>query len=293
MAKEKISIWIFSASKPGVRFSLTPQRLVTALACLQRVIIAGVIALFGIMRGGSAFALITPGGLIADKLLDHKIGFVVDEIIRLREYEEQLRLRASLLDEILIDTHGLATNTAQYSFAEEEKSKTLLGIGSGDVPEKELLINRLELHQEQLRSIPLGAPTMGRISSKFGRRKSPFNGKWLMHKGLDLAVDRRSAIVATADGIVAFAGRKKGFGRLVIVDHQNGYETYYGHMQKVTAKAGERICRGEKIGQVGSSGKSTGPHVHYEIRFNNTRFDPLPFLQAADFFNEIATDKQV
>ncbi|SDL49058.1 Murein DD-endopeptidase MepM and murein hydrolase activator NlpD, contain LysM domain [Geoalkalibacter ferrihydriticus] len=125
---------------------------------------------------------------------------------------------------------------------------------------------------------PSGWPTRGWVSSSFGMRKSPFSGRPRMHEGLDIAARTGTPINVTADGIVSRSGTAPGYGKLVVIDHGYGYQTYYAHNSRNLVKVGERVRRGQKIAEVGSTGSSTGPHVHYEVRLNNVPLNPRNFL---------------
>jgi murein DD-endopeptidase MepM/ murein hydrolase activator NlpD len=140
---------------------------------------------------------------------------------------------------------------------------------------------RLAALQTALGAMPLSAPVEAFwISSQFGKRKDPVNGRWAMHEGTDLAATAGSPVLATAPGRVTFAGRKSGYGRLVIVDHGFGLTTYYGHLRSIAVERGQRVGNRETVGALGSSGRSTGPHVHYEVRVDGSPLDPENFLKA-------------
>lgn len=118
-----------------------------------------------------------------------------------------------------------------------------------------------------------------RISSRYGSRKDPVNGRRAFHGGIDLAGPRNQPVRATAHGKVLRAGRVGRYGRFIEVEHANGIRTRYGHLAKILVKAGQRVRKGEKIGLLGSSGRSTGPHLHYEIVIRGKLVDPLKFLK--------------
>jgi len=119
----------------------------------------------------------------------------------------------------------------------------------------------------------------GFISSPFGVRKDPFGYKMVKHKGLDIAADPGAEVFATAPGTVYAAARMGGFGNAVIISHDpGGVQTIYAHLGEISVTKGMKVKRGEVLGSVGSSGRSTGPHIHYEIRLANNSIDPLPFL---------------
>lgn len=129
-----------------------------------------------------------------------------------------------------------------------------------------------------LRSTPSVYPAHGWVTSEFGVRDDPFTAERIMHAGIDVAAREGAPVLAPADGVVTFVGNRGGYGNMVIVEHGFGYSTVYGHMQKMTVKAGERIKRGTQVGAVGNTGRSTGPHLHYEVRVNGIPVNPRLFL---------------
>jgi len=138
--------------------------------------------------------------------------------------------------------------------------------------------DRLRSDILRLASIPRGLPVNGYVTDGFGMRRNPFNGEGReVHEGLDIAVDFGTPVTATADGLVIYAAPHAGYGNLVIVYHSNGITTRYGHLSRISAEAGQRVKRSDQIGNAGSTGRSTGPHVHYEIRENDQPVDPLRY----------------
>ncbi len=121
-------------------------------------------------------------------------------------------------------------------------------------------------------------PVAGRILSGFGARTDPFSGEGAIHSGVDLYVQLGSAVRVAADGIVGYADWSGRYGKLVIVDHGNGMQTYYAHLSAFEVIPGEEIRRGDIVGRSGSTGHATGPHLHYEIRLGGTPVNPYPYL---------------
>jgi murein DD-endopeptidase MepM/ murein hydrolase activator NlpD len=118
------------------------------------------------------------------------------------------------------------------------------------------------------------------ISSRFGARKDPFLGRLAMHTGVDFRAPTGLPAKSVADGTVIAAGYNGGYGNMVDVDHGNGVVTRYGHLSKIAVKVGEKVVAGRRVGSVGSTGRSTGPHLHYEIRINGKAIDPMDYLRA-------------
>jgi murein DD-endopeptidase MepM/ murein hydrolase activator NlpD len=145
-------------------------------------------------------------------------------------------------------------------------------------------VGRWEKLQVILRSLPLSAPVDHYyISSGFGERTDPFNGEGAIHEGLDMVDSIRSEVLATAPGRVAFAGWRGSYGRCVEIDHGLGITTVYAHLDSVLVKEGDLVDYRQTIGKVGTSGRSSGPHVHYEVRFDGKALDPMGFLKAGRY----------
>lgn len=163
----------------------------------------------------------------------------------------------------------------------EQLNTTLTSLGK-EIEKKSVSLSELaDFLEEQklmLSSTPSVWPVKGWISSGFGYRISPFTGRRVFHEGLDIATKYNTPVHATAKGIVVFAGRKAGYGKMVIIDHGYGYVTKYGHNNKLLVKAGDKVKKGDVISLVGSTGRSTGPHVHYEVLVNGIPVNPLKFI---------------
>jgi murein DD-endopeptidase MepM/ murein hydrolase activator NlpD len=122
-------------------------------------------------------------------------------------------------------------------------------------------------------------PVEGQVTGSFGERIDPFNGEGAFHTGVDISAEVGEPVIAPADGAVAFADFMGGYGRAVLLEHGNGVATRYGHLSGFAVTAGQRVHRGDVIGYVGSSGRSTGPHLHYEVRIGNTPVNPYTYLR--------------
>ena len=136
-------------------------------------------------------------------------------------------------------------------------------------------LDRLAMLNIAVNTSPLGEPVGGsyRLSSSFGMR----SGR--MHRGLDMAGPTETAVIAPADGVVSFAGVQNGFGNLIKIRHEFGYETFYAHLNSIDVTVGQRVTRGERIGGMGNTGRSSGPHLHYEIRLNDESIDPMTYIR--------------
>ncbi|MCE9688045.1 M23 family metallopeptidase [Shewanella sp. AS16] len=134
------------------------------------------------------------------------------------------------------------------------------------------------LHIDEERYISGQPINKGWLSSPFGLRNDPFNGRRTMHKGIDFAGKEGTEVVATAAGVVTWAGKMFGYGELVEIDHGNGLRTRYGHNKALSVTVGDVVAKGETIASMGSTGRSTGPHVHYEVLRGGQQIDPQKFV---------------
>ena len=126
-------------------------------------------------------------------------------------------------------------------------------------------------------------PVMGKLESGVGGRRNPFSNRGFeYHEGQDIDAAYGTAVQVAAPGRVVVAGRQRGYGNVVYVDHGNGLSTRYGHLSEIDVTVGQTVARGQTIGLVGSTGRSTGPHLHYEVRINNQPVDPRPYLPGAE-----------
>ena len=169
-----------------------------------------------------------------------------------------------------------------YEIAKLEQS---LDLKSQQLSMLESLVRGHHIHeQSQLSGRPIES---GWLSSYYGMRADPFTGEPTMHKGLDFAGKAGENVVATAAGIVTWAGDRYGYGQLVEIDHGDGFVTRYGHLAKILVKKGQVISLSETVGLMGNSGRSTGTHLHYEIRYQGKSLNPAKFFKAAQHVQTI------
>jgi murein DD-endopeptidase MepM/ murein hydrolase activator NlpD len=143
-------------------------------------------------------------------------------------------------------------------------------------------IYRQYAYRWQIHKQPNLWPMTGIVRSSFGGRSDPFSGEGTFHTGIDLAAPSGTPVHVTADGVVLSAHWAGGYGKLIVVDHGNGIQTYYAHLSRLSVMAGEEVRAGQLIGYSGSTGRSTGPHMHYEVRLAGTPVNPYKFLSKAD-----------
>ncbi|MBR3370004.1 MAG: peptidoglycan DD-metalloendopeptidase family protein [Rhodobacteraceae bacterium] len=154
-----------------------------------------------------------------------------------------------------------------------------------DIARANAVLQRLaDIHAYRLgiNRMPVARPVSANVreTSGFGMRRHPLTGRSTMHNGLDWAGSRGTAIHATADGVVKSAGRQGGYGNLVVIEHDFGIETYYAHLNSLDVRAGQRVSRGQRIGGMGTTGASTGVHLHYEVRINGRPVNPITYIRA-------------
>jgi murein DD-endopeptidase MepM/ murein hydrolase activator NlpD len=142
----------------------------------------------------------------------------------------------------------------------------------------ESLFNDLKRKRNLLSSTPSIWPTKGWLSSGFGNRISPFTGLREFHKGLDISSREGTKVIATADGVVTFAGKNGFYGNMIKIDHGHGMMTRYGHLEKMLKNRGDAVKRGDVIGLLGNTGRSTGPHLHYEVFLNGLPVNPKKYI---------------
>lgn len=209
----------------------------------------------------------------------------------LEEYDKKLRTYASL-NPIGKDLRSMGVGgSSQFHSAEglttdvysdlEGLSKTLDNLLSRSRLQKESFNNIVRYLDEKkfLREhTPSIIPVQGWFMSGFGYRIDPFTGQVKMHEGLDIAAPPGTPIIAPADGSVKFAGERRGFGLTLEIDHGYGYTTLYGHCQRIDVEEGNKVTRGDVVAHVGSTGKSTGPHLHYEVRVSQIPVNPIHYI---------------
>ena len=177
----------------------------------------------------------------------------------------------SLSDNIDIEYSQFIKRMAQITQDIDSRSKQL------NILERLLIAEHFKLS-----TTPSGKPSeLGRISSYFGYRKDPFSGKKKMHKGVDIAYKAGSSVLATADGVVIRVEKKNGYGKLVELDHGYKLSTLYGHNKTILVKVGDIVKQGQAIATMGSTGRSTGPHVHYEVLRNGKQVNPQKYITTA------------
>ena len=220
-----------------------------------------------------------------EEMADQKIRFDLEntnlqlENIRLMTTAvNDLNQRSELIESIM--------GTIGVELKKPGKQKSQENTGGPYIPVEDssydTLLKQVDKYMETIRTMPLGKPLNGSISSGFGKRTDPVNKKNSFHEGVDIRGKKGDKIYATASGTVLRAFKNGSYGNYVEIDHGNGYTTAYAHLQNYLVKKGEHIKQGQIIGQVGNSGRSTGPHLHYEVRLNQKPINPTKFMKVAE-----------
>jgi murein DD-endopeptidase MepM/ murein hydrolase activator NlpD len=225
--------------------------------------------------------------------LAKRIEGLARKVTELKEFDHRLKLMVAMENEKAEDgtggQGGSEPSSLHPDFSSTRTQRDLVRLmhRTLDQMDSELLSGekqKAELHrflEDQkvlLASTPSIWPTKGWLSSRFGYRKSPFTGQKEFHKGVDISARMNAPIVAPASGIVTYVGKDGGYGRVVKINHGHGLTTRFGHIEKALVKKGQRVERGETIALVGNTGRSTGPHVHYEVYLNGVPVNPLRYI---------------
>lgn len=220
-----------------------------------------------------------------------KIDDLKQTIDRVAEFDAKLRVITNAGDRAAAlpgaggptpaDTASLAGSTSDSDFLIRKIHQDLQALAAAARTE-EHSIQQLSSYLQDQRSLLAATPSIwpvrGWVTSNFGARTSPFSGEPAIHEGLDIAAGVGTPVRSPADGIVALAGIQGGYGKIVVIDHGYGLATRYGHLSEVNVSAGQRVRRGDRLGSVGNTGRSTGPHLHYEVRVNNLPVNPRRYI---------------
>ena len=225
--------------------------------------------------------------------LSQKINHINQNMAKLQEFERKLRVMTNLgpskqQDQLLaVGGSNPSTLASGYQLEEIHKGiiqqmhKSLEGLETNTAIasiSQNQLNDFLKKQKSILACTPSIRPTDGWFSSGFGYRISPFTNRREFHKGIDIATRIGTPIIAPADGFVVHVGKEGGFGRMIAINHGYNLKTRYGHLSKYRIKKGQYVKRGQIIGEVGNSGRCTGPHLHYEVHLNGVPVNPVRFI---------------
>jgi len=273
------------------------------LICLIALLSLSMIALFWMVQAYSEIKVKVPrlaklqneNALQKEQILHmaQKIDQFAREMTELRKIDHQLKVMVNLedvesgeqfrgvggSDPSLLDPKTTVAKVGRDLIRAMHRSlDNLEGDIESSKEDKAGIQKFLEDQKILLASTPSIWPTKGWLSSSFGYRASPFTQEREFHKGIDISTRTGAPIVASADGVVSFAGWDRGYGRVIIIKHSQGFKTKYAHLKKSLVKKGQHVKRGETIGLVGASGRTTGPHLHYEVHLNGVPVNPIRYV---------------
>lgn len=297
MPSKKISLLLISSTSKSVKnFAISPVTIYVALSVM--VILFTVSIAWGISYFRTSFdyaeldQLRTENKFLVQRLSEMEV--VVDQIKgRMEEIvERDNRIRMVFdIPEVDSETRQLGTggtlipevmpidaNTADNLYELQNEIQTLLKSSEFENASFAAILDEVASKKYLLDHTPSILPCDGYYSRGFGMKPDPFTGNIRMHAGIDIASDKGTPVIASADGTVNFTGWIGRFGRVVIIDHGFGYRTLYGHLESMNVKKGLSIKRWQTIGTMGSTGRSTGPHLHYEVHKDGRPVDPMPFV---------------
>ncbi|MFN0061395.1 MAG: M23 family metallopeptidase [Myxococcaceae bacterium] len=228
------------------------------------------------------------------KSIRERIEHIGTTLDRVERFDQKLRALTLLSDpqrNLAMGPTGAEASISPPTPAELAKYETLespKALGSrldklaADAAREEQSLQELQAYfQDQkslLASTPSIWPSRGWVTSDFGHRQDPYTSERVQHQGLDIAAPHGKEVNSPSDGTVIFAGLEGGYGNVLVIDHGYGIKTRYGHLAKIDVKAGERVKRGQAVAAVGNTGRSTGPHLHYEVRVNGVPQNPRKFI---------------
>lgn len=287
-------IIIPQSQETPLRFSVskTTLRVAALLVVLFVVVSAGIAALYGTKQADyNKLEAIKEDSLRKDQtieLLDQQIKAIEQQQERLLSKQADIKKMMGVQEDVPVTTESsgggkggsgptrdaLVTGEDSYLMAQQIKNQL-------DLQEKELdeLLAKVNNDKAYFRSLPNQWPTSGEISSYYGWRKSPFGGRSeSFHDGIDIANDSGTEVCAAADGQVVFAGWQPVYGRTILIEHGHGFTTKYAHNSALLVEEGDRVKKGQVIARMGTSGRSTGPHLHFSIMKWDQTLDPLIYL---------------
>lgn len=214
--------------------------------------------------------------------LEKVVSQTNEQLASLEIYAKEVSAAYGIKDKLVGPADISAEGKLNPSFAESLEDYRFL---------KTAAVLSLESQHRRMLQTPGAQPTLwpvdGRLLSGFGKREDPFSGEGAMHKGVDISAPMGTAVHVTADGVVIFADLMSGFGKLVVVDHGGGFQTFYAHLSKFYVLPGHEVRRGDQIGAVGMTGRVTAPHLHYEVHLNGTPMNPYHWLEHAGIYQPV------
>jgi murein DD-endopeptidase MepM/ murein hydrolase activator NlpD len=302
LTEEKVTLIVMHSPKsPPKSISVTRRRVMFVVGFLM------VFLGFSVFSGLQTFTNVINRERYSElerenEVLKHELAQIQDKVTTLQydmaghaEFEERLRVLADLepMDQDVWEV-GVGGPELAAPAAESDRVGGALASVNSNVDRllRQIRLQRhsfdeirarLESKTEELGVVPSIRPVeSGYVSSTFGRRRDPFSGRVNRHEGVDFSARKGSKVMATADGVVKYAGYDGAYGNTVEVDHGNGYVTRYCHNSRLSVAKGQAVRRGDVIAAVGSSGRSSGCHLHYEVLVNGSPQDPIQFILPSD-----------
>jgi murein DD-endopeptidase MepM/ murein hydrolase activator NlpD len=262
-----------------------------------------VLAIFGGVTIGHYFALLgssSENAVLKEEnaqlrsqilLVQEKVAHISATLDRVERFDAKLRTAVTQLQDpernlaigpVGADAEGGAPGAAPAAESDLNALPGKLSSLEGEASRQERSLRDLQEYfddqQSLLVSTPSIWPTRGWVTSDFGARIDPYTAERKMHEGLDIATPVGQPVYAPSDGTVVFAGTGGGYGKVLVIDHGYGVKTRYGHLSEILVHLGDRVGRGDKVALVGNTGRSTGPHLHYEVRVNGVPENPRKFI---------------
>ena len=285
MKTTKIHVLLTSEKSRTISFAVSKQTIkillcITGAMVLSLVLFIVSLSIHGTLYPGRTLLLKQQIASLEKKLDEAK--FEADMEATLSNAVNELNQRNRVIESIF---HAVGIDFTV------KDAKTVIdpdaGIGGPYIPFDDKLYENLlftaDSYLDKIQAVPLGAPIPGRITSGYGRRLDPFTHKPAIHYGIDIQNKRGTKIVATADGKVIETGYDRGYGKFIKIDHGNEFNTLFGHAKKICVRKDQIIKQGQIIGLVGNTGRSTGPHLHYEIHFKKKTINPYKYMKIAKY----------
>lgn len=273
MDTDRYTIMLVTAGHEGTKsFSVKKSHIRIAFCSL---VIFALISLFSFGTTYFYYQDSVNKSLSVNKLIS-TINLLSQDIDENRLVEQQLRTKLQGIEETLLEMQDIL---------QKKGIKKELSIGGEFIPAEKLSLSYVDYMKKDIDelldtmvSTPVGTPLKGKINSHYGYRKDPFKRRAGFHSGIDIDANYGQKIVATADGKVTKASWHSSYGKTVVIKHDNGYETLFGHLSSITVEEGDQVKVGDIIGKAGSTGRSTGVHLHYEVIKDGERVNPKNFL---------------
>ena len=302
MSHKYYTVLIVPDNSPKTRKLRVPQWVLTRSA-----IAVSVLLLAGVAASVHYFNIVgdvTENKILRDenvqlhndlKRIRERVSHISSTLDRVERFDQKLRSITLLSDPERhlaigpvgsVDTEDKESPSAQAMLAGEAEDplalRSKLDALSAESARQEASLQELQAYFDDQKSLLASTPSVwpvhGWVTSDFGHRLDPFTAERIMHKGLDIATQHGATVIGPSDGTVIFAGMESGYGKVLVLDHGYGVKTRFAHLSAIDVKVGDRVKRGEKIAAVGNTGRSTGPHLHYEVRVNGMPENPRKFI---------------